>query len=198
LITRGRFTVNNQPPDAVFDTLVGACGELKAKMSDTDTLRHRIDGKSRTTAWRWGTKFHARVVRHFEDVVVEVYDNSLAPDDRFVKQLYKTFTKYMQASQLAVDYVRQIYDIKGEVDERLAENVPMPGEGAPLLEADIPDDSGRKAIPSNKVCRRCGTSNPPDSAFCNGCGASLGACPKCGHAPEAEMSFCTKCGSPLH
>lgn len=98
MITRGRFTVNDQPLDAIFDALVGACGELKAKMSDTDTLRHRIDGKSRTPAWRWGTKFHVKVVRHFEDVVVEVYDNSLSPDDRFIKQLYKTFTKYMQAS----------------------------------------------------------------------------------------------------
>jgi hypothetical protein len=198
LITLGRFTVNDQSPDDVFDALVGACGELKATMGDTNTLRHRIDGKSRATVWRWRTKFYARVVRHFEDTVVEVYDNSLSPDDGFVKQLYKTFTKYMQASQLAVDCVQQIYDIKGEVDEQLAENVRMPDEGAPLLEADIPDDFGRKALPSDKACRQCGTSNPPDSAFCNGCGASLGACPKCGHAPEAEMSFCTKCGNPLH
>lgn len=54
LITRGRFTVNNQTPDAIFDALVGACSEKKAKMSNIDTLRRRIDGKSPTTAWRWG------------------------------------------------------------------------------------------------------------------------------------------------
>lgn len=145
-----------------------------------------------------GAKFHARVIKHFEEIVIEVYDSSLAPDDRFIKELYKTFTKYMQASQLALDTVNQIYDIKSEVDEQLTENVPMPGEGAPLLDADIPDDLGRKAFPSDKVCKRCGTSNPPDSAFCNECGISIAGCPKCGHVPEGQMSFCTKCGSPLN
>ena len=73
---------------------------MKAKMQDIDTLRHRIDGKSKTTVWRWGTKFHVRVIKHSPATLVEVYDIALATDDRFIKELFKTFTKYQPASPL--------------------------------------------------------------------------------------------------
>lgn len=95
----GCFTVSCDPEKA-FGVLAGVCDELKAKMQDIDTLRHRIDGKSKTTAWRWGTKFHVRVIKHSLATLVEVYDIALATDDRFIKELFKTFTKYQPASPL--------------------------------------------------------------------------------------------------
>ena len=93
---RGRFKVNCDP-EKTFEVLAQACGELKAKMHDIDTLRHRIDGNSKTTAQRWGTKFHARVIKHFLATRVEVYDIALVTDNRVIKESHKRFTKYQSA-----------------------------------------------------------------------------------------------------
>lgn len=115
---RGSFTVKCDSEKA-FEVLVGALGELKAKINDIDTLRYKIDGKSKTTALKWGTKFHARVVKHSADTVLEIYDIALITDDAFIKKLYNTFTKYQAASPLQVEFVKQIYDFKSAVDESL-------------------------------------------------------------------------------
>jgi hypothetical protein len=196
MVTRGQFTVNGEP-DAIFDTLVGACGELKAKIADADTLRHEVSGKSKTTGWRWGTKFRARLVKNAFDVKVEIYDLSVVPDDRFIKELHKMFLKYLPASQLTIDTVKQIMEIKNEVDEYVNDSAPMPAEGQPLTTADIPDDAGRKVLPAEKICGRCGAPNPSDSKYCNKCSQSLAACPNCGYISKEESSFCIKCGTKL-
>jgi ribosomal protein L40E len=48
------------------------------------------------------------------------------------------------------------------------------------------------------VCKKCGTSNPVDSKFCNKCGSSLSLiCPNCGNQNASDASFCNKCGSKL-
>lgn len=49
--------------DEVFESLVGVCGELGAKLSNIDTLEYRIDGKSKNTWKMWGVKFHVRVIK---------------------------------------------------------------------------------------------------------------------------------------
>jgi class 3 adenylate cyclase/tetratricopeptide (TPR) repeat protein len=49
-------------------------------------------------------------------------------------------------------------------------------------------------------CRACGATNPADSHFCGGCGASLAAtdsCPLCGAQNPAGQSFCNSCGARL-
>jgi hypothetical protein len=129
-------------------------------MNDIDTLRYKIDGRSKTTALRWGTKFHARVIKHFADTAVEIYDIAPISDDGFIKKVYNTFTKYQAASPLEVEFfVKQIYDFKSEVDEYL-DNTPMPSGGAPLINA-------------SQYCTKCGASNQPESAFCSKCGSPL-------------------------
>jgi hypothetical protein len=131
---RGSFIVKCDSEKA-FEVLVGALGELKAKMDEIDTLRYKIDGSSRTTLLRQSTKFHARVIKHFADTVVEIYDIGLVTNDIFIKKLYNTFTKYQAVSPLEVEFfVKQIYDFKSEVDEYL-DNTPMPSGGAPLINA---------------------------------------------------------------
>lgn len=131
--------------------------------------------------------------------MVEIYDIAPITDDGLIKKLYKTFTKYQAASPLEIEFfVKQIYEYKSEIDEQLDNNTPMPSEGAPALIADIPDEPDSKTLPANLVCRRCGASNLPDSAFCSKCDHSLAiACPSCGHMPEGGMSFCIKCGTKL-
>ena len=84
LIVRGQFTVKGTQESA-FETLAGALSELKAKLDNVDTLRYRIDGKSKTTMLRFGTKFHARVVMNFADVQIEVYDMALVTSDLFIR-----------------------------------------------------------------------------------------------------------------
>jgi ribosomal protein L40E len=191
----GRFTVNCDV-DRAFEVLVGACGELKAKTHDIDSLRRRIDGKSRTTAWRWRTKFHARVIKSFSATVVEIYDTVLMADDRFIKELYKTFTKYQAASPLEIVPSAKVVDAMNEVEEYLDSGKQLPAEGAPLMEADIPDEA-EGSLPTGRVCRKCKAANPQDGTFCNSCGTSLAGCPACGHQPEEGASFCTKCGTKL-
>lgn len=89
-------------------------------MHDIVTLRHRIDGNSKTTAQRWGTKFHSRVIKHFLATWVEVYYIALVTDNRFIKESHKTFTKYQSASPLEIEFfVKQIDNIKSVVDEYL-------------------------------------------------------------------------------
>ncbi|HVO24683.1 MAG TPA: adenylate/guanylate cyclase domain-containing protein [Candidatus Margulisiibacteriota bacterium] len=47
-------------------------------------------------------------------------------------------------------------------------------------------------------CRACGSDNPSDSAFCEGCGAKLeDLCPSCGVAVSPGARFCRKCGAEL-
>ena len=47
-------------------------------------------------------------------------------------------------------------------------------------------------------CGAWGGENPPDSAFCEGCGAKLGAvCPSWGAAASAGGRFCRKCGGAI-
>ena len=199
LIVRGQFTVKGTQESA-FETLAGVFGELKAKIDNGDTLRYRIDGKSKTTFMRFGTKFHARVVTNFADVRIEVYDIALITSDLFIRELYKTFTKYLPASPLTVDFVRRIPLARAEVDEHL-DDTPLPAEGPPEMVADIPDagPGERKVLPVNsgKACRRCGASNPSDNKTCGKCGYGLINCPDCGHVPEEESVFCIKCGTKL-
>ncbi|HKZ62275.1 MAG TPA: hypothetical protein VJZ68_07675 [Nitrososphaera sp.] len=129
-------------------------------MLDIDALGHRIDDKSKTTAQRLGTKFHARVIKHFHATWEAGYDIAMVTDNRFIKELYKMFTKYQSASLLEKEFfVKQIDNIKGEVDEYFDDR-PLPAEDPPLIEADIPDDADAK-IPTGRICRRCETSNPP-------------------------------------
>lgn len=91
---------------------------------------------------------------------------------------------------------KKIYGIKTEVDEN--DTTPMLGEDAPLLEADIPGDTGRKALPAGQVCKQCGAPNSSDSGYCSKCNHLIVDCSNCGHVPEEGMSFCTKCGNPLN
>jgi len=47
-------------------------------------------------------------------------------------------------------------------------------------------------------CPTCGCENPPDSAFCEGCGAKFDtACPSCGGSVTPGAKFCRKCGTPI-
>ena len=107
------------------------------------------------------------------------------------------FLKYLPASPLTLDIVKQIAEVKNEVDEYVNDSAPMPAEGPPLTTADIPDDVGRKALPAERICSKCGASNPFDSKYCNKCSSSLAACPNCGYVPKEEFSFCIKCGTKL-
>ena len=48
------------------------------------------------------------------------------------------------------------------------------------------------------ICTRCERENPPDNAFCGGCGGRLQElCPSCGEANPPERAFCGPCGQPL-
>ena len=48
-------------------------------------------------------------------------------------------------------------------------------------------------------CGFCRNSNPPDSRYCNRCGASLAAepCPQCGAVNDVMANTCQKCEAPL-
>jgi len=190
MIIRGQFTANGEP-DAVFDTLVGVCGELKVKTSNVDTLSYKIDGKFPTNAKRWGAKFHARIVKNSPDLIVEVKGFSLLPTDQFIKEVHKTFLKYMPASQLRIDFVKKVYEIET--------NEPS-GNDSPVQEHSLAptNDAGHKMPPADNTCRKCGASNSADSKYCNKCGnLILSGCPNCGYVPEEKSSFCIKCGTKL-
>jgi hypothetical protein len=156
--------------DEAFDTLVGVCGELGAKLSNIDTLEHELDGKSKTNWKMWGRKFHARVIKDPSGIHIEVYDFALLPNDLFIKELYNTFMKYTSASPLAIDFFVKVFhalrkgDVRFSGDERTMRieesGEPMPGGGAPLIIVD-------------HVCSKCGASNEPESAFCTKCGGSM-------------------------
>jgi hypothetical protein len=148
--------------DEAFDTPVGICGELGAKLDNIDTLDYELDGKSKTTWKVWGSKFHARVIKDSSGIHIEVYDLAPLPKDFFIKELYNTFTKYMSASPFVVDFFVKVFhalrkgDMRFSDDERIMRmeesGDPMPGGGALLIIAD-------------KACSKCGTSNPRESAF---------------------------------
>ena len=47
-------------------------------------------------------------------------------------------------------------------------------------------------------CSTCGTENPVDAKFCNGCGASLvRLCAACGTSNSPGARFCSECGAAL-
>ncbi|HLN05300.1 MAG TPA: zinc-ribbon domain-containing protein, partial [Acidimicrobiales bacterium] len=47
-------------------------------------------------------------------------------------------------------------------------------------------------------CVTCGAELPPDSQFCEDCGAPVAAqCPSCGAAVAAGKAFCRVCGTRL-
>jgi class 3 adenylate cyclase len=48
------------------------------------------------------------------------------------------------------------------------------------------------------TCAACGTENPPEARFCDGCGSALSAtCPSCGAPHRPNARFCGRCGTPL-
>ena len=139
--------------DEAFDTLVGVCGELGAKLDNIDTLEYEIDGKSKTNWKMWGRKFHARLTKDASGIHIEVYDFALLPNDLFIKELYNTFTQYASASPLVVDFFVKVFhalrkgDMRFSGDERTMRmeesGDPMPGGGAPLIRA------------YHRVCSKC-------------------------------------------
>ncbi|MGE0486676.1 MAG: adenylate/guanylate cyclase domain-containing protein [Gammaproteobacteria bacterium] len=47
-------------------------------------------------------------------------------------------------------------------------------------------------------CARCGRDNPPENAFCGGCGTALErTCPSCARSNPPDHHFCGACGTPL-
>jgi hypothetical protein len=92
--------------DEVFESLVGVCGELGAKLSNIDTLEYQIDGKSKNTWKMWGVKFHVRVIKDQSGIHVEIYDTSRFPTDIFIKELYNRFTKYASTTQAGRRFIR--------------------------------------------------------------------------------------------
>ncbi len=63
--------------------------------------------------------------------------------------------------------------------------------------------AGEEHGPRNpKICLYCETSNPPENALCQACGASLPEdlpriCPKCGRGHTSDALFCQSCGTRL-
>jgi hypothetical protein len=94
-----------------------------------------------------------------------------------------------------MDFVEQIDNVKSGIDGHLGDR-PLPAEGPPLIEADMPDGAGGKLL-TGRTCRRCKTSNQPGSEYCNKCGSPLAGCPNCGQAPVEGMAFCTRCGTKM-
>ena len=47
---------------------------------------------------------------------------------------------------------------------------------------------------TEKICSKCGSSNPPDYGFCGGCGGKLDTvCPNCGASVPPDSRYCPKC-----
>lgn len=192
--------------DEVFESLVGVCGELGAKLSNIDTLEYQIDGKSKNTWKMWGVKFHVRIIKDQSGIHVEIYDTSRFPTDIFIKELYNRFTKYASTTKLVVDSFDRVFlplrenDVRYsgyERDARIEESGnPLPGEGAPAMVADIPDDNSKVLPMTGSVCEQCGAAIDADSTLCSKCSSRTINCPACGHVSEKAL-FCIKCGRKL-
>lgn len=207
MATRGLFSVHSSSVEEAFETLVGVCGELGAKLSNIDTLEYQIDGKSKNTWKAWGVKFRAWVIKDSSGIKIEVFDLARLSTDMFIKELYNKFTKYISASPLTVDLFTQDRDVSREDDLRFSgyerearieeTGDPLPGRGAPEMVADIPDDNDKVLPATGELCDQCGASITTGSRLCDKCGHRLIICPSCGYAPEDDSSFCIKCGTKL-
>jgi len=66
-----------------------------------------------------------------------------------------------------------------------------PTEQEPRSEAE-----NRQKLERSNSCPQCGTSNKPDDAFCEKCGAALTRdCPECARAISTHTQFCGGCGT---
>jgi hypothetical protein len=84
--------------DQILDELVQACSELKAKVIKVDREKHEVEGKSKTTWLKWGSEFRIGVFKGPSNTFVVMDDLASVPNDFFIKDFYKVFSKRVQCS----------------------------------------------------------------------------------------------------
>ena len=119
MFSRGQALVS-QSKDEVFDALIQACKEVKAKIKDADKTRHIIIGKSANTLSRLSFDFRILINSSNQDTMIEIYDYSpglMHPDARFIDPLLKSLAQFIPLKTgYTVDRVKQITSYEMSAD----------------------------------------------------------------------------------
>ena len=122
MFTRAQVIVP-YPRVLVFDVLLYACKESKARVKKSDKSLYRIDGKSPTTPFRFGQKIRIVLDDVSSGTNIKIYENGLyVQDPRFINSLLKSVSKRIPFnSQVKIDSVK---DIEGGIN--IVSNSPNP------------------------------------------------------------------------
>jgi hypothetical protein len=76
---------------------------------------------------------------------------------------------------LSFGIIEQDVEIKNEVDEYVHRSAPINAVDSPLRTVDFRDDTGREALPAERIYSMCGASSPSASTYCSRCCHQLAA-----------------------
>ena len=138
--------------------------------------------------------------RKYEDEAIEIMDQLQSAFDTYGERIESDMASVIAAARARRAGVETSSETRPDA---AATSLPNPGEverNEASSPREIPASSvavepGVSAVPATTRCVACAADLPPDSAFCDTCGArQISMCGHCGTENRVGASFCKSCG----